>query len=43
MMRFIDHDSETAVVVHLQTETVRGMIADLYGCAQSRGVKGHSN
>jgi hypothetical protein len=42
-MRFIDHDTETAVVVFLQRETERGMIADLYGWAQSRGLTGRSN
>ncbi|RYD44082.1 MAG: hypothetical protein EOP63_07185 [Sphingomonadales bacterium] len=42
-MRFIDHAAETAVVVFLQAETERGMIADLYGWAQSRGMTGRSN
>ena len=42
-MRFIDHEAETAVVVFLQAETERGMIADLYGWAQSRGMTGQSN
>ena len=42
-MRFIDHEAETAVVVFLQAETERGMIADFYGWAQSRGMTGRSN
>jgi hypothetical protein len=42
-MRFIDHDAETAVVVFLQQEAERGMIANLYGWAQSRGMTGRSN
>lgn len=42
-MRFIDHESETAVVVYLAPETERGMIADLYGWAQSRGMTGPAN
>ncbi len=42
-MRFIDHDAETAVVVFLQPEVERGMIADLYGWAQSRGMTGRAN
>jgi hypothetical protein len=42
-MRFIDHEAEAAVVVFLQAETERGMIADLYGWAQSRGMTSRSN
>ena len=42
-MRFIDHEADTAVVVFLQPEAERGMIADLYGWAQSRGMTGRAN
>lgn len=42
-MRFVDREAETAVVIYLQPEIERGMIADLYGWAQSRGMTGRTN